>query len=258
MGVAHSTWWSATTGKVCWKAASASSEDAIRAVEAAKKAFPSWSKVKPREKQKILFKAADILESRLTEYGNIMQMEMGGPASSVHGFILPTAMPHLHLAFVLPATAIATGNTTVLKGSEMTPRCYWALGKKAATECIMGGLANSGQIFIFTPMIIGDINEDMPLWRDENFGPVVAYRIAKSDEEAIEMANDTEYGLSAAVFTQDLRKGFAIAKQLESGMSVRDEPALPMGGVKKSGWGRFNTILGMEEFLVVKSVTWDD
>lgn len=59
---------SATTGKVCWKAASASSEDAIRAVEVAKKAFRSWSKVKPLEKQKILFKAADLLESRITEY----------------------------------------------------------------------------------------------------------------------------------------------------------------------------------------------
>ncbi|APA06321.1 hypothetical protein SS1G_01166 [Sclerotinia sclerotiorum 1980 UF-70] len=458
---------SATTGEVCWKAASASSEDAIRAVEIAKKAFPSWSKVKPSEKQKLLFKAADLLESRITEYGNIMQTEMGGAVGPVQGWILPTAVSLLrdiasHIPLVTgsvprvagegqsamiwkepygvilgiapfnapfalgmraAATAIATGNTTVLKGSELTPRCYWALGRvfhdaglpagvlniiyvkstdgamvtnaiirhpavrkinftgstevgskiartcgenlkpclmelggknsaivcadadlqKAAMECILGGVLHSGQIcmstdriiihadiadkfleilkatfsaiassapdpplvvnaaakarlqevvskafsegassliggteelqpkeshgpspVIFTPMIIGDIKEDMPLWRDENFGPVVAYRIVKSDEEAIEMANDTEYGLSAAVFTQDLRKGFAIAKQLESGavhinsMSVRDEPALPMGGVKKSGWGRFNTVLGMEEFLITKSVTWDD
>ncbi|KAF5869948.1 putative aldehyde dehydrogenase family protein [Botrytis fragariae] len=56
--------------------------------------------------------------------------------------------------------------------------------------------------------------------------------------------------------------GFAIAKQLESGavhintVSVRDEPALPMGGMKKSGWGRFNTILSIEKFLVAKTVTW--
>ncbi|ESZ93633.1 hypothetical protein SBOR_5982 [Sclerotinia borealis F-4128] len=458
---------SATSGKVCWKAASASSEDAIRAVEVAKKAFPSWSKVKPLVKQKILFKAADLLESRMPEYGNIMQTEMGGAVGPVHDWILPTGVAFLrdiashiplvtgsvptvagegqsamiwkepygvilgigpfNAPFVLgmraAATAIATGNTTVLKGSELTPKCYWALGKvfhdaglpagvlniiylkptdgavvtnaiirhpavrkvnftgstevgsriartcgenlkpclmelggknsaivcadadlqKAATECIIGGILHSGQICMstdriiihadiaerflevlkatfldiasstpapphvvnaaaksrlqevvsdaisegassllggfehmqrketdenspitFIPMIIGDVKEDMPLWRDENFGPVAAYRIVKSDEEAIAMANDTEYGLSAAVFTQDLRKGFAIAKQLESGavhinsMSVRDEPALPMGGVKKSGWGRFNTVLGMEEFLVAKSVTWDD
>lgn len=83
---------SATTGEVCWKAASASSEDAIRAVEIAKKAFPSWSKVKPSEKQKLLFKAADLLESRITEYGNIMQTEMGGAVGPVQGWILPTAV----------------------------------------------------------------------------------------------------------------------------------------------------------------------
>ncbi|PQE20289.1 aldehyde dehydrogenase family protein [Rutstroemia sp. NJR-2017a BBW] len=114
-------------------------------------------------------------------------------------------------------------------------------------------------------MIIGDIQENMKLWQhEEAFGPVAAYSIAQNDDEAVRMANDTEFGLSAAVFTQDLRKGFAIAKQLQSGavhinsMSVRDEPALPMGGVKSSGWGRFNTISGMNEFLVQKAVTWDD
>lgn len=105
---------SATTGKVCWKAASASSEDAIRAVEAAKKAFPSWSKVKPREKQKILFKAADILESRSTEYGNIMQMEMGGAASPVHGFILPTGIAFLRdIASHIP---LVTGSVPTVAG----------------------------------------------------------------------------------------------------------------------------------------------
>jgi acyl-CoA reductase-like NAD-dependent aldehyde dehydrogenase len=66
-------------------------------------------------------------------------------------------------------------------------------------------------------MITGDVKEDMELWQQEIFGPVAAYIIVKSDEEAVEIANKTEYGLSAAVFTRDLRKAFAIAKQLESG-----------------------------------------
>lgn len=67
------------------------------------------------------------------------------------------------------------------------------------------------------PMIIGDIKETMDLWQQEIFGPVAAYIIAKSDEEAVDIVNKTEYGISAAVFTRDLRKAFAIAKQLESG-----------------------------------------
>lgn len=71
---------------------------------------------------------------------------------------------------------------------------------------------------VFTPMIIGEVNKETSLWREEEaFGPVAAYVLAKNDDEAVQMANDTEFGLSAAIFTEDLRKGFAIAKQLESG-----------------------------------------
>lgn len=83
------------TGKVCWKAVSSSSEDATRAVEAAQRSFPSWSKTKPQQKQKILLKAADILESRITEYGGIMETEMGGDVGPVHFWVLPTAVRFL-------------------------------------------------------------------------------------------------------------------------------------------------------------------
>lgn len=71
------------TGKVCWRAVSSSSEDATRAVEAAQRSFPSWSKTKPQQKQKIFFKAANILESRIPEYNGIMETEMGGAAGPV-------------------------------------------------------------------------------------------------------------------------------------------------------------------------------
>ncbi|KAF2816481.1 aldehyde dehydrogenase family protein [Mytilinidion resinicola] len=317
------------------------------------------------------------------------------------------------------ATAIATGNTTILKASELTPRCYWAIGKafseaglppgvlniltcppfdapnivnamiahpavkkinftgsastgrkvaracgenlkpclmelggknsaiilpdanlnKAVTECIAGSFLNAGQICmgtdriilhaeiaqpflaglkaaltamskqpaplprvvssaskdrlqslvssalaagaemvfrgdtdevidksgtIFIPAILGGIKDDMEIWTQESFGPVAAYMVVQDEDEAVRLANTTEYGLSAAVFTKDLRKGLAIAKRLESGavhinsMTIHDEPALPFGGIKSSGWGRFNAASGMEEFLVTKSVTWDD
>jgi acyl-CoA reductase-like NAD-dependent aldehyde dehydrogenase len=69
----------------------------------------------------------------------------------------------------------------------------------------------------FAPTVIGDVTGKMEMWRDESFGPLVGYVIAKSEDEAIEIANSTEYGLSASVFTQDLRKGFAVARRLESG-----------------------------------------
>jgi len=69
----------------------------------------------------------------------------------------------------------------------------------------------------FSPTIIGDLTSKMEMWGEESFGPLVGYVIAQTEDEAVKIANSTEYGLSAAVFTQDLRKGFAIARKLESG-----------------------------------------
>jgi acyl-CoA reductase-like NAD-dependent aldehyde dehydrogenase len=67
------------------------------------------------------------------------------------------------------------------------------------------------------PTVLQDVNVSTALWNEENFGPLVAITTVKSDEEAIRIANSSEYGLSASVFTKDLRRGFALAKQIQSG-----------------------------------------
>ena len=96
------------------------------------------------------------------------------------------------------------------------------------------------------PVIIENVREGMDIYHTESFGPTVSIFEIDSDDEAIRIANDTEYGLSSAVFTEDLRRGFSIAKAIETGavhinsMSVHDEAGLPHGGAKKSGYGRFN------------------
>lgn len=116
----------------------------------------------------------------------------------------------------------------------------------------------------FMPTLIDNATEAMPIWNEEAFAPLAACMTVSSDEEAIAVANRGGYGLSASVFTENLRNGLSIAKKLESGavhinsMTVHDEPVLPHGGVKNSGWGRFNASEGLEEFLVRKVVTWKD
>lgn len=103
------------------------------------------------------------------------------------------------------------------------------------------------------PIVITDVKKDMDIYYTESFGPTVSLLAVESDEEAIELANDTEYGLSGAIFTKSLGRGIKMARQIDSGaihinqMSVHDEPALPHGGVKKSGWGRFNSTNGLDE-----------
>ncbi|KAG5942198.1 hypothetical protein E4U59_001271 [Claviceps monticola] len=103
----------------------------------------------------------------------------------------------------------------------------------------------------------------MDIYKTESFGPTVSVLDIESEEEAIRIANDTEYGLAAAVFTQDLRRGLRLAEAIETGavhinsMTVHNESALPHGGAKSSGHGRFNASLGLEEQTRTKNVTFD-
>ncbi|CAG8886468.1 unnamed protein product [Penicillium egyptiacum] len=112
-------------------------------------------------------------------------------------------------------------------------------------------------------VILENVTKDMDIYGTESFGPTVSLFEVNSDEEAIELANDTEYGLSAAVYTNNLARGLRVARQIDSGavhlnsMTVHDEAALPHGGVKASGYGRFGANM-LDEFLWTKSVTWDD
>lgn len=76
----------------------------------------------------------------------------------------------------------------------------------------------------FSPVVLGGIKEDMAIWQEEVFGPVVGIMIAQNEDEAVRMTNTTGYGLSAAVFTGDLRKGLALAKRLESGSVLPLQP----------------------------------
>ncbi|PYH97831.1 aldehyde dehydrogenase family protein [Aspergillus ellipticus CBS 707.79] len=452
------------TNQVCWTTASASPQDAVRAVEAADAAFPSWSQTKPTVRRDILLKAADILESRLEQNAEYMRTEMGADVGASQYFIVPLGIRMLRdiagritsicgsipvveeegqsamiykepMGVVLglvpwnapyvfgvrsAACALAAGNTTILKSSELSPCSYWALarafedaglpagclnlvscrpqdapevvnamiehpavrkinftgstavGRKIARACgqnlkpclmelggknssivcadanietavkgvLAGAYLNSGQICMATdrilvhstiapvfidalkralssnidpssppptlvnmasktrvsnlvkdalaagahlihgsvdqdstqtdkgvrlaPVLLGGVNEKMNVWQEEAFASLAACMIVDSDEEAIRIANGSDYGLSASVFTEDLRKGLAMARRIQSGavhinsMTIHDEPVLPHGGVKSSGWGRFNASQGLNEFLVTKSVTWMD
>ncbi|CAJ2500585.1 Uu.00g034380.m01.CDS01 [Anthostomella pinea] len=112
------------------------------------------------------------------------------------------------------------------------------------------------------PIVVGKVTPDMDIYQNESFGPTVSLIEVETEEEALRIANDTEYGLTSAVFTEDLRTGFRLAKGIEAGavhinsMSIHDEMALPHGGAKASGFGRFNNSFGLDEYVRTKSITW--
>ncbi|RMD42352.1 hypothetical protein DV735_g2807, partial [Chaetothyriales sp. CBS 134920] len=112
------------------------------------------------------------------------------------------------------------------------------------------------------PTILTNVDPKMDIYATESFGPSVSLFTFESEDEAVELANNTEYGLSAGIFSRDLARAFRLAERLDSGavhinsMTVHDEFGLPHGGVKSSGYGRFNGTEGIEEFLYSKTVTW--
>jgi acyl-CoA reductase-like NAD-dependent aldehyde dehydrogenase len=113
----------------------------------------------------------------------------------------------------------------------------------------------------FQATVISDVPEHSDFAKHETFGPVVAIEVVDSADEAIERANATTYGLSAGILTADTDRGFALAQQLEAGIvhvndqPVGDEPQMPFGGVKDSGWGRFGGQAVIEEFTELRWIT---
>jgi acyl-CoA reductase-like NAD-dependent aldehyde dehydrogenase len=109
--------------------------------------------------------------------------------------------------------------------------------------------------------VIDRVTPDMRLFRDESFGPVVGIVRARDAEHAVELANDTEYGLSASVFTRDIAKGLEVARRIQSGIchingpTVHDEAQMPFGGVKASGYGRFGGKAGIDAFTELRWIT---
>ena len=136
---------------------------------------------------------------------------------------------------------------------------YIQTGKDEGAEIVCGGHGVGDEGFCFAPTIIGNTKNDMVVSREEIFGPVVVAQKFSNMDEVIALANDTEYGLSSAVFTQDISRAHLMAKRLKAGQVTINHCGaadwdVPIGGYKQSGWGRENGFDGLENYLAKKSV----
>jgi acyl-CoA reductase-like NAD-dependent aldehyde dehydrogenase len=446
------------TGDVASRAAAASVADAQAAADAAAAAFPAWSKLGPNARRTVLLKAADLLEGRAADFGQLMATEIGATAgwaqfnvklaagmlreaasltTQITGEIIPSDKPGcVSMAVRQPAgvvlgiapwnapvilgvraiaTPLACGNTVVLKASEICPGTHHLIGAvlreaglpagavnvitnapenapeviealiahpavrrinftgstrvgriiaetaarflkpvllelggkaslvvlddadldAAVAASAFGAFMNQGQICMSTERIVVDnavaddfvaklaakaeslqagnprhgnfalgslvgveaaerisglvsdavskgakllaggrvdgtvmsatvldhVTPAMRLYGEESFGPVVCVVRATGVEEAVRIANDTEYGLSAAVFGRDITRALDVAHRIDSGIchingaTVHDEAQMPFGGVKASGYGRFGGKAGINEFTELRWIT---
>jgi vanillin dehydrogenase len=133
-------------------------------------------------------------------------------------------------------------NDAVAKGAEVVA------GGRAVGPC-------------FSPTVLKGVKPGMRIYGEESFGPVVSIVAVDGVDEAVRVANDTEYGLSSAVFGGNVERALEVASRLETGMchindtTVHDEPQMPFGGVKESGWGRFGGAAAAEEFTELRWIT---
>ncbi len=129
----------------------------------------------------------------------------------------------------------------------------------AGAKVLVGGRRPDPNGAFFEPTILADVKRGMPANDEELFGPVATVIVVRDEAKAIEVANDTRYGLGGSVYTRDVERGRRVAAEIEAGMVFIDHPAyiyedMPFGGVKKSGYGRECGELGMHEFVNKKLV----
>jgi succinate-semialdehyde dehydrogenase/glutarate-semialdehyde dehydrogenase len=131
---------------------------------------------------------------------------------------------------------------------------------EGGAKCLLGADIPKGPGSFYPPTLLTNVQKGMPAYDEELFGPVAALIMAQNEQEALQIANDSVYGLGAAVFTQDKEKGERIAlRELEAGNCfvnafVRSDPRLPFGGIKESGFGRELSYKGIREFVNCKTI----
>jgi acyl-CoA reductase-like NAD-dependent aldehyde dehydrogenase len=173
-------------------------------------------------------------------------------------------------AFVEQASALKVGDP-FLPDTKLGPQAREDLratterqvsaAKAAGARVLTGGKSLDGPGFFYPPTVLVNLPHDAPVAREEFFGPVALFFTFKTDEEAIRLANDTEFGLGAAVCSKDAAHANAVASQIEAGAVfindfVRSDPRAPFGGVKGSGVGRELGALGARELTNAKLI-WE-
>jgi len=135
--------------------------------------------------------------------------------------------------------------------------------KMNGAEILLGGSEIDGKGYFYQPTILTNVKPNMRIAKEETFGPVAPITIVDNESEAIRLANDTEFGLGASIWTKDLAKAEKISRRIESGIVsvnnvVISDPRIPFGGIKHSGFGRELSRYGILEFVNIKSVRFYD
>jgi succinate-semialdehyde dehydrogenase/glutarate-semialdehyde dehydrogenase len=158
-----------------------------------------------------------------------------------------------------PLTAVDVGPQARVDLRDELDRQVGASIQQGA-RVLLGGAVPDGPGAFYPPTVLAGVRKGMPAYDQELFGPAAAIIAVDSEDEALRVANDTPFGLGAAVFTRDVARGTEVAADhLDAGNCfvnafVRSDARLPFGGIKQSGYGRELSAYGIKEFVNVKTV----
>ncbi|MDE1851027.1 MAG: aldehyde dehydrogenase family protein, partial [Candidatus Micrarchaeota archaeon] len=132
-------------------------------------------------------------------------------------------------------------------------------GVARGAKIILGGKRIDGKGAFYEPTVITNVKKNMRMMKEEIFGPVAPIIIAKNEKDAIRIANDSDLGLGASIWTSDEERGLVVARQIEAGMVfingiVKSDARMPFGGIKRSGVGRELSKYGLREFANIKTI----
>jgi acyl-CoA reductase-like NAD-dependent aldehyde dehydrogenase len=135
--------------------------------------------------------------------------------------------------------------------------------RNKGANILTGGNPIDGEGYFFEPTVLGDVKHEMKVVREEVFGPAAPVIVVEGEEEAIAEANNSEFGLGASIWTNNLERGTRLGRQIQSGIvsineMVKSDPRLPFGGTKASGIGRELSEFGIREFVNIKSIVVKD
>ncbi|MNX65526.1 Succinate-semialdehyde dehydrogenase [NADP(+)] 1 [compost metagenome] len=130
---------------------------------------------------------------------------------------------------------------------------------RAGAKVLLGGKLIDRKGAFIEATILGDVKPGMAAYHEELFGPVASFYSVKNEQEAIDLANDSAFGLGGSIFTNDIERGKRLAEQIDTGMVFINHPTwtqpdLPFGGTKGSGYGRELSSLGIQEFVNKKLI----
>lgn len=130
---------------------------------------------------------------------------------------------------------------------------------RLGAQALTGGKRGSGEGYFFEPTVLANVRPGMPAYHEETFGPVAAVIRVKDAEDALRVANDSEFGLGASIWTADVQKARQLAERVEAGLvfvngMVASDARLPFGGVKRSGYGRELASYGIKEFVNIQTI----